>query len=81
MWTRPISWLERNRARYGKRFTTRFPFTPPFVVIADPEQVKEIFTAPPDVLMPGVGRASSCRSSAPTRCSSWTAMRTCRSES
>ena len=55
MWTRPISWLERNRAKYGNRFTTRFPFTPPFVVIADPEQVKEIFTAPPDVLMPGVG--------------------------
>ncbi len=55
MWTRPISWLERNRARYGKRFTARFPFTPPFVLISDPEQAKEIFTAPPDVLMPGVG--------------------------
>ena len=55
MWTRPVSWLERNRAKYGNRFTTRFPFTPPFVIIADPEQVKEIFTAPPDVLMPGVG--------------------------
>ncbi len=55
MWTRPISWLERNRAKYGKRFTARFPFTPPFVVISDPEQAKEIFTAPPDVLMPGVG--------------------------
>ena len=64
MWTRPISWLERNRAKYGNRFTTRFPFTPPFVVIADPEQVKEIFTAPPDVLMPGVGARVLCRSSA-----------------
>jgi cytochrome P450 len=55
MWMRPISWLERNRRIYGKRFTTKFPFTTPFVVIADPEQVKEIFTAPPDVLKPGVG--------------------------
>ena len=55
MWTRPVSWLERNRAKYGNRFTTRFPFTPPFVVIADPEQIKAIFTAPPDVLLPGVG--------------------------
>jgi cytochrome P450 len=55
MWTRPISWLEGNRAKYGKRFTARFPFTPPFVVISDPEQAKEIFTAPPDVLLPGVG--------------------------
>ena len=45
MWTRPISWLERNRARYGKRFTTRFPFTPPFVIIADPEQARR--SSPP----------------------------------
>src|SRR5688500_5947658 len=55
MWMRPIGWLETNRAKYGKRFTTRFPFTKPFVIIADPEQAKEVFTAPPDVLMPGVG--------------------------
>ena len=55
MWTRPLSWLERNRRIYGKRYTTRFPFTKPFVMIADPEQAKEVFTAPPDVLMPGVG--------------------------
>jgi cytochrome P450 len=55
MWTRPISWLERNRRLYGKRFTTKFPFTQPFVMISDPEQAKEIFTAPPDVLLPGIG--------------------------
>ena len=55
MWTRPISWLEQNRARYGRRFTARFPFAPPLVVISDPEQAKEVFTAPPDVLLPGVG--------------------------
>ncbi len=55
MWTRPLASLERSRARYGKRFTTRFPFTPPFVLIADPDQVKEIYTAPPDVLHPGEG--------------------------
>jgi len=55
MWTRPLAWLEGNRARYGKRFTVHFPFTTPFVITSDPEQAKEIFTAPPDVLMPGVG--------------------------
>jgi cytochrome P450 len=55
MWTRPLASLERSRAKYGKRFTTRFPFTPPFVLIADPDQVKEIYTAPPDVLHPGEG--------------------------
>jgi cytochrome P450 len=55
LWTRPLAFLERCRARYGKRFTVRFPLTPPFVMITEPEQVKEIYTAPPDVLHPGEG--------------------------
>ena len=54
-WTRPLAFLERCRARYGKRFTLRLPFTPPFVMITEPEQVKEIYTAPADVLHPGEG--------------------------
>src|SRR3954454_143506 len=56
-WTRPIATLERWRARYGKRFTIRLPAGPPFVMITEPEQVKQIFTAPPDVLHPGEGAA------------------------
>jgi cytochrome P450 len=55
LWTRPLAFLERCRARYGKRFTVRFPLTPPFVIITEPEQVKEIYTAPADVLHPGEG--------------------------
>ena len=55
LWTRPLAFLERCRARYGKRFTVRFPFTPPFVAITEPDQVKEVYTAPPDVLHPGEG--------------------------
>jgi cytochrome P450 len=55
IWSRPYSFLERCRARYGKRFTIRFPFSPPFVLISEPDQVKEVFTAPPDVLHPGEG--------------------------
>jgi cytochrome P450 len=55
LWTRPLAFLERCRARYGKRFTVRFPLTPPFVMISEPEQVKEIYTAPADVLHPGEG--------------------------
>ena len=55
MWTRPLASLERARARYGKRFTVRFPFTPFFVIHTEPEQIKEIYTAPPDVLHPGEG--------------------------
>jgi cytochrome P450 len=54
-WTRPLAFLERCRDRYGKRFTIRLPATPPFVMLADPAEVKEVFTAPPDVLHPGQG--------------------------
>jgi len=54
-WTRPTAFLERCRARYGKRFTLRFPLQAPFVVLSDPEDIKELFTAPADVLHPGEG--------------------------
>lgn len=54
-WTRPLAFLEGARARYGKRFTIRLPATPPFVTLTDPDQIKEIYTAPPDILQPGVG--------------------------
>jgi cytochrome P450 len=54
-WSRPISFLERCRARYGKRFTIRLLSTPPFVMLSDPDEVKELFTASPEVLHPGEG--------------------------
>ncbi len=54
-WTRPLPFLETCRRRYGKRFTLRLPFAPPFVTITEPDQVKQIFTAPDDVLHPGEG--------------------------
>jgi len=54
-WTRPLPFLERCRARYGRRFTIRLPAAPPFVMITDPAEVKQVFTAPPDVLHPGQG--------------------------
>ena len=54
-WKRPLPYLERMRARYGKRFTLRLPLTPPLVHISDPAQVKQIYTAPADVLHPGAG--------------------------
>ena len=55
MWTRPLASLERARARYGKRFTLRFLGIPPFVIHSEPEHLKEIFAAPPEVLHPGEG--------------------------
>jgi cytochrome P450 len=54
-WTRPLAFLEQCRERYGPRFTIRLPFTPPFVMLTDPAEVKQVFTAPPDVLRPGQG--------------------------
>jgi cytochrome P450 len=53
-WTRPTATLEGLR-RYGKRCTVRLPFQPPFVVLSDPAEIKELFTAPADVLHPGEG--------------------------
>ena len=55
MWTRPFAWVERARRRYGTPFSDRLPLTPPFVVHAHPDHIKQIFTAPPDVLHPGEG--------------------------
>ncbi|HEX5608856.1 MAG TPA: cytochrome P450 [Solirubrobacterales bacterium] len=54
-WTRPLAFLERCRERYGKRFTIRLPATPPFVMLTEPDEVKQVFTSPPDVLQPGQG--------------------------
>jgi cytochrome P450 len=54
-WTRPLAYLEKLRAQYGKRFTLRFPFSPPFVFVTEPDQVKQVYQAPPDVLHPGEG--------------------------
>jgi cytochrome P450 len=54
-WTRPVPFFERCRARYGNRFTMRLIGTPPFVMLADPGEVKEVFTASPEVLHPGQG--------------------------
>jgi cytochrome P450 len=54
-WTRPLPYLERCRAHYGKRFTVRLPTAPPFVMLSDPGEAKQVFTAPADVLHPGEG--------------------------
>jgi cytochrome P450 len=54
-WTRPVPFFERSRARFGRRFTIRMLAAPPFVVLADPADVKEVFTAPAEVLHPGSG--------------------------
>ncbi|MES1194174.1 MAG: cytochrome P450, partial [Solirubrobacterales bacterium] len=54
-WNRPTVYVERLRARYGTRFTMRLLGQPPSVVLSDPEDLRELFAAPPDVLHPGEG--------------------------
>lgn len=54
-WSRPIPYLERCRKRYGKAFTLRLVAQEPWVVVSDPAEIKQVFTAPADVLHPGEG--------------------------
>jgi cytochrome P450 len=56
-WTRPTAGFEKLRQRHGARFTARLVGQPPFVVLSDPEDAKNVLTAPPDVLHPGEGAA------------------------
>jgi cytochrome P450 len=54
-WKRPAASLERLRQRYGSRITVQLPFQPTFVILSDPDEIKELFMAPPEVLHPGEG--------------------------
>lgn len=55
-WLRaPAPFFEECRARYGRTFTMRLNVGGPIVSLSDPDHVKELFTAPPDVLHPGEG--------------------------
>src|SRR5438270_2107350 len=54
-WKRPAASLLRLRQRYGKRFTVRIPFQPPFVMLSDPDEIRELFKASPEAVHPGEG--------------------------
>ena len=54
-WKRPAASLERLRQRYGSRVTVQLPFQPPFVILSDPDEIRELFTASPEALHPGEG--------------------------
>jgi cytochrome P450 len=56
-WSRPIPFLEHARAKYGKAFPIRLLRQDPFVMISDPAELKQVFTAPAEVLHPGEGAA------------------------
>jgi cytochrome P450 len=55
VWKRPTATLEHARRRYGKRVTVQMPFQPPYVLLSDPAEIKELFMAPPDAVHPGEG--------------------------
>jgi cytochrome P450 len=53
-WKRPVVFMERCRERYGSRFALSRGFPPrPMYVLTDPEDVKQVFLAPNDVLHTG----------------------------
>jgi cytochrome P450 len=56
-WTlRPVPLMERCRARYGDRFT--LDIGPPegkWIFLTQPDEIREMFSAPADVLHPGEG--------------------------
>jgi cytochrome P450 family 135 len=50
---RPWDFMERCAARYGDTFTLRLAGESPWVIVSHPEAVKEVFTAPPELLHAG----------------------------
>ena len=50
---RPVSFLKSLEERFGDVFTVRLLREPPWVMVSDPALVKQIFTAPTDVLEAG----------------------------
>ena len=54
---RPLPFLERCRARYGDMFTLRIGVSERWVVLADPDAIKQVFTGDPALLHAGEGNA------------------------
>jgi cytochrome P450 len=52
---RPVPFLEELQARHGDVFSIRLIHEDPWVMVADPELVKQVLTASPDVLRAGEG--------------------------
>ena len=53
--TRPGPFMERCVRRYGDLFTIRLPASRTIVVVADPDAIKQVFRASPEVLRAGEG--------------------------
>src|SRR5436305_8577208 len=56
IWSRKAQWLlEQSRARFGRMFTLKIAYEGNWVVISDPELVKQVFTGDPRVFHAGEG--------------------------
>jgi cytochrome P450 family 135 len=56
IWTRQAQWLlAQGRARFGPMFTLEVAYEGTWVVVADPELIKQIFTGDPKVFHAGEG--------------------------
>lgn len=53
--TRPWGFLDRTAARYGDMFTIRLANEGTWVMLSDPDAVKQVFTGPPELLHAGEG--------------------------
>ncbi len=51
--TRPVPFVLNAQQRHGDVFTIQIGGEPPWVLLGDPEHVKEVFTGPPDLLHAG----------------------------
>ncbi|MGC4746917.1 cytochrome P450 [Micromonospora sp. DT201] len=58
-WRRPAAFVEENHKKYGSRFKVSIRIPPRAVyVISDPDEVRQMFLAPADVLHTGFGSAT-----------------------
>jgi cytochrome P450 family 135 len=56
IWSRQAQWfLRQSRARFGRIFTLRIAYEGDWVVLSDPELVKQVFTGDPRVFHAGEG--------------------------
>ncbi|HET8566843.1 MAG TPA: cytochrome P450 [Solirubrobacterales bacterium] len=56
IWSRKAQWLlEQSRARFGRMFTLKIAYEGDWVVVSDPELVKQVFTGDPRVFHAGEG--------------------------
>ena len=56
IWSRKAQWfLEQSRARFGPMFSLKIAYEGDWVMLADPELVKQVFTGDPKVFHAGEG--------------------------